>query len=93
MNNAKTSIQMPYTITGRYAHRIVYFMQSIRSKVFIRHDGRNINAKSLLGLLSLQLKEKDICDIFCYGDNENEINADLQKIEGFILSLTNEENN
>lgn len=93
MNNAKTSIQMPYTMTGRYAHRIVYFMQPIRSKVFIRHDGRNINAKSLLGLLSLQLKEKDICDIFCYGDNENEINADLQNIERFILSLTNEENN
>lgn len=93
MNNVKTSVQMPYTMTGRYAHRIVYFMQPIRSKVFIRHDGRNINAKSLLGLLSLQLKEKDICDIFCYGDNENEINADLQNIERFILSLTNEENN
>lgn len=93
MNNVKTSVQMPYTMTGRYAHRIVYFTQSIRSKVFIRHDGRNINAKSLLGLLSLQLKEKDIFDVICYGDSENEIKADLKEIEKYIISLANEENN
>ena len=92
MESVKTSVQVPCSISGRYAHRFVYAIQSLSSSIFITHGGRTVNAKSLLGVLSLQLKEKDVVDISCYGENENQIASDTQRV-GEILTTINKEDN
>ena len=92
MEQAKTTMQITCSITGRLAHRIIYSLQPLRSSIFITHNGRNINAKSLLGILSLQLKAKDIINILCYQDNENQAKADCVRAEE-IFNTINQENN
>lgn len=92
MDNCKTTVQVPCDITGRLAHRIIYSLQPLRSSIFITHGGRNINAKSLLGVLSLRLREKDIITISCYQDNENQAQADCDIIEDIFKNI-NQENN
>ena len=92
MENSKTTVQVPCHITGRLAHRIIYKLQPIKSSIFITHNGRNINAKSLLGVLSLQLQEKDIITINCYHDNAQQTQEDIKIIE-CIFKTINEENN
>ena len=92
MEQVKSTVQVPCNITGRLAHRIIYNLQPLRSSIFITHNERNVNAKSLLGILSLQLQEKDIIDILCYQDNENQAKADCQAIEDIFRNI-NQENN
>ena len=92
LENCKTTVQVPCHITGRLAHRIIYRLQPIKSSIFITHNGRNINAKSLLGVLSLQLQEKDIITITCYHDSEAQSEGDIKTIEQ-IFKTINEENN
>lgn len=89
MESVKDSVQIPVDITGRYAHRIIYAIQPLKSSIFISHDGRTINAKSILGILSLQLKHKDIVDINCYGENSKQIEEDLEFVSKFITNIEN----
>ena len=89
MESVKNSVQVPVTFTGRYAHRMIYAIQSLSSSIFITHDGRTVNAKSILGVLSLQLKQKDIVDISCYGENYNQTEADMKFVSDFITNIEN----
>lgn len=91
MNNEKTSVQIPCQINGRLAHRIIYSVQPIKSSIFVFHNGRNVNAKSLLGILSLQLKEKDIIDITCYHDNEYQVKEDIEEVENIFKNINQED--
>ena len=89
MESVKESIQIPVDITGRYAHRIVYAIQPLKSSVFTTHDGRTINSKSILGLLSLQLKLKNIIDITCYGENQKQAEDDMNYVVNIITNIDN----
>lgn len=89
MESVKESIQIPVDITGRFAHRIVYAIQSLKSSIFITHNGRTVNAKSILGLLSLQLKQKNIIDVSCYGENIGQIEDDLNFVSNIITNIDN----
>ena len=92
MNNEKVTVQVPCDINGRLAHRIIYSIQPIKSSVFVFHDGRNVNAKSLLGILSLQLKEKNIIDITCYHENEYQVQEDIAEVEKIFQNINQEIN-
>ena len=92
MEHSKTTVQMRCDITGRLAHRLSYKMQPIQSSVFIFHCGRNVNAKSLLGILSLGLKDKDIVDITCYNENDQQAELDIKAVERILTTLDQENN-
>ena len=91
MNNAKDCVQIPCDISGRYAHRLTYLMQSSKSTVFILSGGRLVNAKSLLGVLSLCLKQKSIVDVFCYNDDTEQAERDLKYAVDVIANINKEE--
>lgn len=52
---------------GRNLYNFVYFSRNIQSQIYITKNGRTVNGKSILGLLSLDIKEKDIVSISCDG--------------------------
>lgn len=74
-------------MTGRIAHRIVYFLQELKSSVYFEAPKQCVDAKSLAGILSLGLKKGDIFNIHCYSDNEEQVNSDMVKIIDFLKEI------
>ena len=91
MEHVKDCVQIKCNITGRNAHRLSYMMQSARSTVYFSFGGRQINAKSLLGVLSLNLKPKNIINIICYHDDIAQAEMDLKYVIGVLENLNKEE--
>jgi phosphotransferase system HPr-like phosphotransfer protein len=50
-------------------------------------EGRRINAKSLLGLLSANIKAGDIVQVICYNDNYHIAIDDLDDIITIVTRL------
>lgn len=78
-------ITFPFNLTGRKA---IYFVQQIqdtlKNAIYLGKDERQVNAKSLLGVLSLGIKEGDKFNLF-YEDE-----ADFKVMEE-IIKLIQEE--
>ena len=58
---------------GLHARPAMYFSQkasSFNSSVFIEFDGRRLNGKSLLGILSLGINKSDVITIIGEGKDE-----------------------
>lgn len=73
------------TITGRVASQLVWDLNTIDGEVrIINIEGRMINGKSLIGLLSACIKDKDIITIIINNDNEKNVKECLNKIGTYI---------
>ena len=83
-------ILIPFEITGRNAHKIVYSTQELKSSIYFKKDNRCINAKSLIGLLSLGIKKNDIITVNFYADREDVIDDDIQNIKKIINDIGSE---
>lgn len=87
MEMSKVDIKIPCDIIGRNAHRLVYKLQEFKSSVYFMTEGRRINAKSLLGLLSVSIKAGDIVQVICYNDNYHIAIDDLDDIITIVTRL------
>ena len=87
MEMSKVDIKIPCDIIGRNAHRLVYKLQEFKSSVYFMTEGRRINAKSLLGLLSANIKVGDIVQVICYNDNYHIAIDDLDDIITIVTRL------
>ena len=87
MESAEMSLVLPFNISGRNAHRLVYKMQEIQSSVRFRYDSRLIDAKSLIGLLSAQLKQGSRVQVICYDTSGSFPEHDLHAVENIIKEL------
>ena len=87
MEMSKVDIKIPCDIIGRNAHRLVYKLQEFKSSVYFMTEGRRINAKSLLGLLSANIKADDIVQVICYNDNYHIAIDDLDDIITIVTRL------
>lgn len=87
VESAEMSLVLPFNISGRNAHRLVYKMQEIQSSVKFRYDSRLIDAKSLVGLLSAQLKQGSRVQVICYDTSDSFPEYDLQAVENVIKEL------
>lgn len=87
MEMSKVDIKIPCDIIGRNAHRLVYKLQEFKSSVYFMTEGRRINAKSLLGLLSANIKAGDIVQVICYNDNYHIAIDDLDDIITIVTRL------
>jgi phosphocarrier protein HPr len=56
----------------RPATALVQTAARFKSQIFIEREDRKINAKSLMGVLSLGLRKGENIEIFVLGDDENE---------------------
>ena len=87
VESAEMSLVLPFNISGRNAHRLVYKMQEIQSSVKFRYDSRLIDAKSLIGLLSAQLKQGSRVQVICYDTSGSFPEHDLYTVEKVIKEL------
>ena len=87
MEMSKVDIKIPCDIIGRNAHRLVYKLQEFKSSVYFMTEGRRINAKSLLGLLSANIKVGAIIQVICYNDNYHIAVDDLDDVITIVTRL------
>ena len=70
---------------ARPASNFVNFAKSFDEKISLSGKEKTINAKSILNVLSLSLKNGDSVTVSVEGDNENET---LDKVVSFLDELT-----
>ena len=70
---------------NRYVSSVVNELSSIESGVYVeRMRGRTANAKSIIGFLSLNIKENEEIYIYVMNDNEDVLNRDLAKVKEIL---------
>lgn len=60
-------------INSREAVALAQSLTPVSSEIYLYVDDRRVNAKSILGLLSLSIKKDDILNFDIIDDNEYEI--------------------
>lgn len=72
----------PFNLTGRQA---MYFTQNVQevlnNAIFLEKDNRRVNAKSLLGVLSLGITQGEAIQVFCNSEEEYRV---MKEIVNFI---------
>ena len=91
LNSKHINFVIPFKINARIAHRIVYFVQKLKSNIYFEMANRCINAESLVGVLSLGLKPDDNIIIHCYNKNEQIVEEDCEKVETFLNGIASDE--
>lgn len=89
MFKSELQITIDKQLTGRLVHQIVYYISELKSDVYIsNYEGRSVNAKSIIGVLSLDVKTNDIVTINVYNNiSQKNSDTDINKIKDFIKSL------
>lgn len=93
MRSESITVCIPLDFTGRTVQNLVYKIQNLKSYIYITTVDKNINMKSIIGVLSLHLKKNDIVRITCYNDKLDIIQSDISFIENQISELINNESN
>lgn len=78
------NIIIPYDISGRFMHQLVFFLQGLESNIFFSAHDTTINAKSIIGVLSLGLFKGDSVQISVINDNSDTLNMEIKKIISYI---------
>lgn len=93
MNIVEKTIKSPICLLGRKAHRFVFKIANMKSSVKISTlDNAPINAKSLLGLLSLRVNEGDLIRIACHCENKKIAEQELKDVIKIIKELAVSDN-
>jgi phosphotransferase system HPr (HPr) family protein len=75
-------LTFPFNLTGRQA---MYFTQNVQealnNAIFLEKDNRRVNAKSLLGVLSLGITQGEKIQVFCNSEEEYRV---MEEIVNFI---------
>lgn len=81
------NIKVLAEVNGRLIHSLVYFIQGLSSQVFLSNKDRTVNAKSILGVLSLGLVKGDSIQISVVNDDIDIANDELKKIIEYFVGL------
>lgn len=81
------NIKVLAEVNGRLIHSLVYFIQGFSSQVFLANKDRTVNAKSILGVLSLGLTKGDDVQVSVVNDNIDIANDELKKIIEYFGEL------
>ncbi len=77
------------TTTCSFGNRFCYFLtdklNNIGSSVLITSSSRTANAKSLIGLLSLQIKAGEQITVCVANDNEYECEKDFDSLKELLV--------
>jgi len=71
MKEKKVQIQNKLGMHARASSKLVQLANRYRSKIFIKYNNSEVNAKSLLGLLTLAASKGSYIKIKAIGDDEN----------------------
>lgn len=75
------NVKAKQDIASRAAANIIENLREIEtSNIYLRFMGAQVNAKSLVGLLSLDIKQNECFEIYIYSTNETAAAIDLEKL-------------
>ena len=74
-------------INSRTVHLLVYYLQGFCSQIYFSNRGRTVNAKSILGILSLGLMTGDEVQVSIVNDDIDTANEELKKIISYLRKI------
>lgn len=80
MERAECRFIIEHDFDSRYIKNFVSKIIGVRSDVYFAKDNRKINAKSIIGLISLNIAKDDEIVIYVSGKSEWQVEADLDKV-------------
>lgn len=80
MERAECRFIIEHDFDSRYIKNFINEITRIKSDVYFAKDNRKINAKSIIGLISLNIAKNDEIVIYVSGKNEWQVEADLDKV-------------
>ena len=80
MERAECRFIIEHDFDSRYIKNFINEITRIKSDVYFAKDNRKINAKSIIGLISLNIVKDDEIVIYVSGKSEWQVEADLDKV-------------
>ena len=80
MERAECRFIIEHDFDSRYVKNFINEITKVRSDVYFAKDKRKINAKSIIGLISLNIVKDDKIVIYVSGKSEWQVEADLDKV-------------
>ena len=83
MNEVKSSLIILNYVNTRFANNVIDRICNVKSSVYLMSNSnldRKVNAKSLLGILSLSLKPLETLIVFVYNQDLKEAEQDLKTV-------------
>lgn len=81
------NIIVPCEVNGRMVHALVYFMQGLEGSAYFTVGERSVNAKSIIGVLSLGLSKGSEVMITILGDDKDKSEGELLKAVRYVRGL------
>lgn len=72
MKNMETTIRLENGLEARPVAMLVQVASQYESKIYIEANGKKINAKSIMGMMSLGLDIGEKVNVYCEGSDEEE---------------------
>lgn len=82
----QVTVQIEAGLEARPIAMLVQIASKFNSTVYLESDGRKVNAKSIMGMMSLALKTGDSINIIAEGDDEKEA---VDGVEKYLANKTN----
>ena len=83
MTTRRMEVQLPTGLEARPVAMLVQVASQYHSKIYIEAEDKKINAKSIMGMMSLELDNGDEMTVSADGADEE---AAIRDIEAFISS-------
>ena len=83
MNEVKSSLIILNYVNTRFANNVIDRICNVKSSVYLMSNSnldRKVNAKSLLGILSLSLKPLETLIVFVYNEDLKVAEQDLEVV-------------
>lgn len=83
MISREITVSIPTDMESHPAALLVQIACQFSSNIYVEVGDKKVNAKSIMGMMSLKLNQGDQLSISANGDDETEA---IQKIEGYLTS-------
>lgn len=88
MKRLNVTVKSKSGLHARPAAALVNLTQKFKSNITIEKDGRSVNAKSIIGVLSIGAEREDIVSVLIDGEDETRAFNELEEL--FNKTLINE---
>ena len=86
MEISEIEINLPCSLSGRNVNRVVQNVNKLKSNVYLTKNGRVINMKSILGILSAGCNQGDNIKIACLNKEKSGADYDINIVKQILES-------
>ena len=86
MESSEFEMILPVSLSGRIVNKIVQGTNNLKSSVYLVKNNRNVNLKSILGILSADCCAGDTVTVICLSNDKSVAEQDRQFVEKLLKS-------